>query len=113
MSRRRSKCSTCQGAQSGANDSGTNRNVVGRLSGGLVPYRLLSGSLAVLIVSLERFISLVRTGHGRKRWGGWTVIGASPTREAKSADQRERFFEHRHPRLYGPKHSYSITQNHG
>jgi hypothetical protein len=47
----------------------------------LVSYRLLRGSLAVLIVSLERLVRLVRAGHCRERWSGWTVIGASAARE--------------------------------
>src|SRR5215831_14393428 len=104
MSRRRSERSTCQSAECGANDSATNRSVIRRLAGGLVSYRLLSGSLAVLIVSLERLVRLVRAGHCRERWGGWTVIGASPKRETKSAHQRgnERFFEHHLPPTYGP-----------
>jgi hypothetical protein len=48
------------------------------------------------VVSLERLVRLVRAGHCRKRWSGWTVIGAFPKRETKSAHQREneRFFEH-------------------
>src|SRR6516165_12801276 len=103
MSRRRSNCSTCQSAECGANDCGTNCGVIRRLTGGLVSYRLLRGSLAVLIVSLERFVRLVRAGHCRERWSGWTVIGASSTRQTKSAQQRERFFEHNYPRLMTPK----------
>src|SRR5215470_11763540 len=96
MSRRRSERGTCQSAECGANDRGTNCGVIRRLAGGLVSYRLLSGSLAVLIVSLERLVRLVRAGHCRERWSGWTVIGASSKRETKSAHQRqsERFFEH-------------------
>src|SRR6516225_1142926 len=96
MSRRRSNCSTCQSAECGANDCGTNCGVIRRLAGRLVSYRLLSGSLAVLIVSLERLVRLVRAGHCRERWSGWTVIGTSPKRETKSTHQREneRFFEH-------------------
>jgi len=78
---------------------------------GIGIYRLLSGSLAVLIVSLERLIRLVRAGHCRERWSGWTVIGASPKRETKSARQREneRFFEHHlTPDLCPQQHSNSI-----
>jgi hypothetical protein len=66
MSRHRSECSTSQSAECGADDSGTGGSVIRRLAGGLVPYRLLSGSLAVLIVSLESLIRLVRAGHGRE-----------------------------------------------
>src|SRR5215813_10057203 len=97
MSGCRSKRGTGQSAECGANDSGTNRSVIRRLAGGLVSYRLLSGSLAVLIVPLEGLIRLVRAGHRRERWSGWTVIGAPTRRETKSAHQRwrERFFEHR------------------
>jgi hypothetical protein len=58
--------------------------------------------LAVLIVSLERLIRLVRAGHGREGWSGWTVVGASPTSEAKSAQEHERFFEHHFPPLIAP-----------
>jgi len=111
MSRRWSERSTCQSAECGANDSGTNRSVIRRLAGGLVSYRLLSGSLAVLIVSLERLIRLVRAGHCREWWSGWTVVGASPQCERKSAHQREseRFFEHHlTPDLCPRRHSNSI-----
>src|SRR5436190_1994282 len=90
---------TCQSAECGANDSATNRSVIRRLAGGLVRYRLLSGRLAVLIVSLERLIRFVRAGHCRERWSGWTVIGAPPRRETKSHQrrERERCFEHHLP----------------
>src|SRR6516225_7768523 len=103
--------STCQSTECGANDCGTNCGVIRRLAGGLVSYRLLSRSLAVLIVSLERLVRLVRAGHCRERWRGWTVIGASPKRETKSAHQREseRFFEHHlTPDLCPQRHSNSI-----
>jgi hypothetical protein len=40
--------------------------------------------LAVLIVSLERLIRLVRAGHGCERGSGWTIIGAASTGETKS-----------------------------
>jgi hypothetical protein len=61
-------------------------------------------SPAVLIVSLERLVRLVRAGHCRERWSGRAVIGASPKRETKSAHQREskRFFEHYQPPTYAP-----------
>src|SRR5215510_3287621 len=111
MSRRRSERRTSQSAECGANDSATNRSVIRRLAGGLVSYRLLSGSLAVLIVSLERLVRLVRARHCRERWSGWTVIGASPKRETKSAHQSEseRFFEHHlTPDLCPQRHSNSI-----
>jgi hypothetical protein len=69
----------------------------------LIAYRLLSGSLAVLIVSPDRLIRLVLAGHRCERGSGWTDIGAPPTDETKS-DQRyqtERFFEHRNPQRPG------------
>ena len=52
-----------------------------------------------------------RARHCRERWSGWTVIGASPKRETKSAHQREseRFFEHHlTPDLSPRRHSNSI-----
>jgi hypothetical protein len=55
---------------------------------------------------LERLIRLVRAGHCRERWSGWTVIGAPPKRETKSYQkrERERFFEHHLPPTYAPQH---------